>query len=55
MNFKLPTIDKTKQPEEEDYNFVNTKERRKTKELTSPPLGIIDELKRKIEEQRREI
>ena len=52
-NWKLPTIDSKKNFDEDDYNFVN-KDKKKSKENTGA-LTAVEDLRRKIEEQKREI
>ena len=52
-NWKLPVIDSKKSFDDDDYNFVN-KEKKKSKENTGA-LSMIEELKRKIEDQKKEI
>ena len=48
--WKLPSIESKKQiNEEDDYNFVG-KQKKKTKDSA---LNVVEELKRKIEEQKR--
>lgn len=50
--WKLPVIDSKKQfGEDDDYNFVN-KDKKKSKEQTGA-LSMIEELKFKIEEQKK--
>lgn len=52
--WKLPVIDSKKQlGEEEEYNFVG-KDKKKPKEHTGA-LSMVEELKRKVEEQKKEI
>lgn len=52
-HWKLPVIDsKNKISEEDDYNFVNKDKKKKD---SSGALGMIEELKRKVEDQKKEI
>lgn len=57
MSFRLPTIEsKNRLPEEDDYNFVNREKGKKPPlPKEAPGLQLIEELKRKVEEQKREI
>ena len=51
---RFPTISTKKDlTEEEDYNFVNKDKKKKSS--TGNPLEMVEELKRKIDEQRKEI
>lgn len=52
-SWKLPVIDSKKQFDDDDYNFVN-KDKKKSKE-NSGAMSVVEELKRKIEEQKKEI
>lgn len=53
-SLRFPAIETKKSlMEEEDYNFVNKDKKRKTS--AGNPLELIEELKRKIEDQRKEI
>ena len=51
-SLRFPTIETKKNlAEEEDYNFINKDKKKKTS--SGNPLELIDDLKRKIEEQRK--
>lgn len=53
MSTRFPVIESKKTLiEEEDYNFVNKGQKKKG---SGNPLDLIEELKRKIEEQKKEI
>ena len=52
-NWKLPSIESKKSFDDDDYNFVN-KDKKKSKE-NSGALSIVEELKRKVEDQKKEI
>ena len=52
-SLRFPVIETKKNlGEEEDYNFVNKDKKKKT---TGNPLELIDELKRKIQDQKKQI
>jgi predicted RNase H-like nuclease (RuvC/YqgF family) len=54
MSTRFPVIESKKTlMEEEDYNFVNKGQKKKVG--SGNPLELIEELKRKIEEQKKEI
>ena len=53
-SLRFPTIETKKNlMEEEDYNFINKDKKKKTS--SGNPLQLIDDLKKKIEEQRKQI
>lgn len=53
-SLRFPVIETKKTLiEEEDYNFVNKD--KKKKQQSGNPLELVEELKRKIEEQKKEI
>ena len=53
-SLRFPTIETKKNlMQEQDYNFINKDKKKKTS--SSNPLELIDDLKRKIQEQRKQI
>ena len=53
-SLRFPTIETKKNlMQEQDYNFINKDKKKKTS--SGNPLELIDDLKRKIQEQRKQI